>query len=108
MFLFNVGPNFAEDLIHVATVNPMSVVTMSPYKDKATYLSLQGLLGSYRYARSRVSLVPLVGNQKGLLLVHEGSVRVKMKAWKVMVPNKLEFVLTFAKILFSVKQPSSS
>lgn len=67
------GPNFAEDIIHVATVNPLSVVTMSPYKDKATYLSLQGLLGSYRYGRSQMSLVALEGNKKGSLLVHEGS-----------------------------------
>lgn len=67
------GPNFAEDLIHVATVNPQSVVTMSPYKEKALYMSLQGHLGSSRYSRSQLSLAALSGSKKGSLLVHEGT-----------------------------------
>ncbi|KAE8748569.1 hypothetical protein FOCC_FOCC004745 [Frankliniella occidentalis] len=67
------GSNFAEDLIHVATVNPLGVLTMSPYKDKALYLSMQGLLGSNRFSRSQVSIIALDGFRKGSILVHEES-----------------------------------
>ena len=69
----------------MATVNPLSVVTMSPYKDKALYMSLQGLVGSSRYARSQVSLVALGGSHTGSILVHEGTVSYRSNSphtWK--------------------------
>lgn len=60
----------------MATVNPQSVVTMSPYKEKALYMSLQGFLGSSRYSRSQISLAALGGSKRGSLFVHEGTVSI--------------------------------